>query len=166
MSGRQIVIAKLVRATSVAELVGDKVWATVAPQSAPMPYVLVHMPSQGNRQLLDGDAGFPRSRIRVETVATTASAAEVIANRIFDALKNVTNEVIVGLGDPPEFIASATIVPADTVADGYSDARNGHISVCDFYVDWRRISNGPAENVLMLGEDTLTLGDDILTLGG
>lgn len=137
MSGRQIVILKLLASPAVTTVVGDRIWPGVAQQGASAPFLVLHTPGKQNRQLLDGDAGYPRSRVRIECVAASAAAAEALGRRVFDALKNVTNETIVDDNSPPEFSAVATITPTDFETDGYSDARTAFTHIMDVYVDWR-----------------------------
>lgn len=137
MSGKSIVIHKLLASPGVTALVGQQIWPNKAPQKKTKPFILVSGPGQENRQLLQNDAGYPRSRIRVEAVAATAAAAETIMKAAFDALKNITNAIITDGGSPAEFVAIATIIPTDFRSDGYSDIRDADVEIMDFYVDWR-----------------------------
>jgi hypothetical protein len=137
MSGRQVVILKLLATPAVTALVGDRIWPGVARQGTAAPFLILHTPGQQNRQLLEGDAGYPRSRVRIECVAASAAAAEALGKAVFEALKNVTNETIADDKSPTEFSAIATITPTDFETDGYSDARTAFTHILDFYVDWR-----------------------------
>lgn len=133
MSARAIIITKLLSVTDLtAALGGDNIWPSQAVQGALKPYVLVHKPAKENRQLLEGDAGYPRARVSIETVASTASDADRIGDIIFNALKNVTNELVtVG---PTNF--RVTVVPSDFDMDDASNKRDAFRRIIDFYVDF------------------------------
>jgi hypothetical protein len=137
MSAKQIVIIKLLAAADVIAIVGNRIWGTNAPQAAALPYVIVTKPGSQNRQLLESDAGFPRTRIRLECVAASGAEAAKLQRAAFNALKNVTRETVTDGQTPAAFSAIATITPSDFEVDGFSDARNAAVEITDFYVDWK-----------------------------
>ena len=137
MSGKRVVIHKLLSLATVTAIVGTKIGANKAEQAWPPPFIVVTGPGEENRQLLTADAEYPRSRIRIECLASSPMAASTLRNAAFNGLKNVTNELITDGFSPADFAAMATIIPADFSADGYSDMRDADSEIFDVYVDWR-----------------------------
>jgi len=132
-AARALVITKLVAYTELTTKLGSaKIWPSQAEQGALKPYVLVHKPAQENRQLLVGDAGFPRARVSIEIVAGTGTDADVIGGIVYAALKDVTNETIIVDGTS----YSVTVVPTDFDTDDASNKRAAFRRIIDFYVDF------------------------------
>ena len=139
MSAKTIFIRKLLSVPAVTAIAGNRIYAGKAVQGAPFDYIIVSLAGNENRQLLEGDAGFARARVRVECVGASPLRAENLKVAVFDALKNVTHEVVDDGESPPVFSADATIVPADFETDAYSDVREADVEIVDFYCDWRRL---------------------------
>lgn len=139
MSARSVMIAKLLSVPAIVSAVNgeDNIHPSAAPQDAPRPYILVHKPAQDNRQLVEGSAKYPRSRLSFEIIGALAGEADDIGELLYEHLEDVTNETIQIGGSPPESF-TITIVPADFDTDDAADIRNSFRRIVDFYMDWRR----------------------------
>lgn len=129
MSAREIAIALLLNDAPVTAVVGQRIWPSVAEQRSAMPYILVHKPSQLNRQLVEGDAAWAQSRVSFECIAASAAAADALGDLLYQAFKDVTERTV-------EY-RTVTMRPADLDVDDFSDDRSAYRRIVDFYVDWK-----------------------------
>lgn len=138
MSALTLTISKLFSVAAIVEAVGVKIFPGAAPQNTDPQYLIVYKSSQDNLQLLSGNADMPKARMTVESYGNSASEADALGELVFESLKNVTNEQVLGPGSPGEVVGTITIVPTDSDVDDYDDTKQSYRRMIDFYVDWRR----------------------------
>jgi sorbitol-specific phosphotransferase system component IIA len=139
MSGVLVAQSKLLSVAAVTSLLGgNAIFLSEAPERQAKPYIVIHKPAQGNPQLLQGDAGMPRSRVSFEIIANNALERERIGEALFNALKDVTRETVLifNSGSPSEFY-EASFIPTDFDHDDASNDRSAFRRIIDFYVDWQ-----------------------------
>lgn len=129
MSALAIAIARLKQVTGVTSVVtATKIYAMLAPQTVPAPYVLVNLISEPDEPMLDGAGRYYESRVSIEAIGTTGAEA----NSLGEAIKgiDVVKASIAGCTD-------VDIWKADSDYSDYADDRTAFRRTMDFYIRWR-----------------------------
>jgi hypothetical protein len=137
MSALTTAIALLVEDEAVAGLVADRIYPVVAMQGAPRPHLVVTLLSEEDAQMLDGAGGYPESRVSVECIADTATAADALGEAVKGALEDVTNQVVGEIDSSPSLAVVATVYKAGADITDAADDRSVFRRVLDFMVRWR-----------------------------
>src|SRR5690606_18090652 len=110
--------ALMLMSTKLASVAGAvPVYVAKAPQGPTGQYLIISKSAQENPQLLAGNADMPRARVSCEFYGASAAQADSLAEDIFAALKNVTNELVLSSGSPSDLLGTISIVPTDTDLD-------------------------------------------------
>lgn len=129
MSAVLLAIKRLLVSGEVAAVVSNRIFPVVAPADAALPYVLVHLVSEADEQMLTGAGEFPEARVQVDIVASAGSAAIDAGEAVKRALQNVTNQTI---GDRTVQMHKVGVDFTD-----YDDKRQFCRRVMEFAVRWR-----------------------------
>jgi hypothetical protein len=130
MSAIEIVITKLKATGAVTTLIPKaSIYPIMWPETAQPPAVVVNVAGDSDVQMLTGAGGYYDTRVRVEALATTGTAALAIGKAILTALESVVKATIGGFHD------------VDIIYNGqftdWADDRSMCRHSSDFSVRWR-----------------------------
>lgn len=129
MSGTAIAIQALLADADVAGLVGARVYPTMVPSTATLPCVVVRLVAETDAELLAGAGRWPESRVQVESLASTATGADVLGEAIVAALGDLTHRSV-----------GARVVTAWRAGSDFADHaadRSVFRRVTDYMLRWR-----------------------------
>jgi hypothetical protein len=137
MSALTTVIAILVEDDAIAAVVSNRIYPVVATQGAPRPHLVVSLVSEEDEQMLSGAGGYPESRVSVECIADTATAADALGEAVKGALGDVTHRTVGEIDASPSLAVTATVYKAGADITDAADDRSVFRRVLDFMVRWR-----------------------------
>lgn len=130
MSAISIIITKLKATPAVTMLVGGpSIYPIMWPETAQPPAIVVNVAGDSDVQMLTGAGGYYDTRVRIEAMAVSGTAALVIGDAIRSELQDVIKATIAGFHD------------VDIIYNGqftdWADDRSMCRHSSDFSVRWR-----------------------------
>ncbi len=126
MSAIAITVAALLADDGVTAIVGERVHAVTGPQGTELPNVVLTLAGEADSYVLSGRSRFPEATVIVDCRASTYAQADVLADRVVDALADLVNVELDGV---TATIMRGTLSVTDRGDDGRIFRRRQSFSV-------------------------------------
>lgn len=136
MSSVNIGVKTLLSDAAVIAIVKDRIYPITVPQNAKAPYIVVHLISEPEEDLLSGSSQLRDGRISIESVAEDVPTLSTLGEAAIDAMRDRIEFPIAGC------IVTTRKAGTDETDHGDQTAATGYPvfvrRITDWYVFWRR----------------------------
>lgn len=135
MSALQLASEILRQNSTIAGIVGDRVFPLKAPQSAALPHLVLDLLHEGDFKTLGGSGKWFDTKFSVASIAKTAAGANDLAEAVKDALD--WSGPVSSDGSPSARIGEAQVFKDGPDVFTWSDDVEKHQRVTDYSIIWR-----------------------------